>query len=104
MTAIAGFVGTRPTKTLDRACRASLRALHLYGSRTSVRSANRASFGIRLAEMLPEDRFDAQPYGDDRFVFVADVRLDNRAELIEALNLDGGESKALADSELLFRA
>lgn len=104
MTAIAGLVGARPTGTLERACRASLRALHLYGSRDSVRSTERASFGIRFSDLLPEDRFDDQPYLDDRFTFVADVRLDNRADLIEALNLSCGESREVADSELLFRA
>lgn len=63
-----------------------------------------ASFGIRLAELLPEDRFDDQPYSDERFLFVADVRLDNRADLIRALGLRSSESKEIADSELLFRA
>jgi asparagine synthase (glutamine-hydrolysing) len=53
---------------------------------------------------LPEDRFDDQPHFDDRFMFVADVRLDNRADLIGALGLNSSESKEVADSELLFCA
>jgi asparagine synthase (glutamine-hydrolysing) len=61
-----------------------------------------ACFGIALRDQLPEDSFDLQPFVEqDRFMFVADVRLDNRDELASAMGL---ASAALADSDILFRA
>ncbi|MES2136852.1 MAG: asparagine synthase-related protein [Pseudomonadota bacterium] len=48
---------------------------------------------------MPEGRADRQPLADERFLVVADARLDNRDELIAALGL---RRPTLADSDILF--
>ncbi len=60
------------------------------------------SLGGSLVALLPEDRFDHQPlWSPDRSCcLVADVRLDNRADLARKLNLSAPEQ--LADSEILL--
>jgi len=61
-----------------------------------------ASFGIDLREQLPEDAFDRQPITkSDRFMLVADIRLDNRDELLRDLGIAVAE---LADSDILLQA
>lgn len=54
---------------------------------------------------MPEDVFDRQPLTSDdgRFVLVADLRIDNRDELISDLGLGSAAGPALSDSDLLFR-
>lgn len=54
-----------------------------------------AALGSRLTRVLPEDQYDHQPLqgGNGRFVLVADVRLDNRAELGHKLNIPAGQLK-----------
>jgi asparagine synthase (glutamine-hydrolysing) len=104
MTAIAGLVGAPATGICESGCFASLDALTLYGSRVSVRASAAAAFGVRLHPLLPEDRFDDQPFRNDRFLLVADVRLDNRDELLAALGSGGPRSKRRCDAEILFNA
>jgi asparagine synthase (glutamine-hydrolysing) len=104
MTAIAGLVGHPPTDAREVACRKSLEALSLYGSRRSTYATADAAFGVNLHELLPEDRFDRQPYANDRFFLVADVRLDNRSDLIAALGVGSASAAVYSDAELLFRA
>ena len=62
------------------------------------------ALGGLLTHMLPEDPFDQQPlWNEDRSAcLVADVRLDNRADLIRDLDLQHPE--LLADSTILFAA
>ena len=62
------------------------------------------ALGGLLTHMLPEDPFDQQPlWNRDRSAcLVADVRLDNRADLIRDLDLKHPEE--LADSTILFAA
>ncbi|HEU0133589.1 MAG TPA: asparagine synthetase B, partial [Allosphingosinicella sp.] len=61
--------------------------------------------GRCLYRMLPEDEFDRQPLtgGDGRFILVADLRLDNRDELLSDLGIAGPETARLSDSALLLR-
>jgi asparagine synthase (glutamine-hydrolysing) len=61
---------------------------------------------MRLHPCLPEDALDSQPLigGGGRFALVADLRLDNRAELAAELRLDPAEASLLADSALLLLA
>jgi len=60
-----------------------------------------AALGIDLRPTLPEDRFARQPLNAaDRFLLIADVRLDNRDELLAELGIDRGVS----DAELLLAA
>jgi asparagine synthase (glutamine-hydrolysing) len=104
MTAIAGLVGVPPTGTRESACSRSLDAQSLYGSQRSVRLHSDAAFGANRYHLLPEDRFDRQPYSDDRFLLVADIRLDNRADLLAALGESTANATGCSDAEILFRA
>lgn len=63
------------------------------------------SAGRCLYNLLPEDDFDRQPVTSDdgRFVLVADLRIDNRDELISSLSLGTAQGSGLSDSALLFR-
>jgi asparagine synthase (glutamine-hydrolysing) len=82
-----------------------LAAQSLYGAGHSFSwSDNHISLGGTLSNFLPEDRFDRQPlWSPDRSAcLVADVRLDNRAELARTLNLVHPEE--LADSAFLMAA
>jgi asparagine synthase (glutamine-hydrolysing) len=88
-----------------RLLQSSLDALAPYGSGSSFFWNDRhIALGGTLSNILPEDVWDAQPLwsADRTACLVADVRLDNRAELIGALSLVHPE--ALADSHLLMAA
>jgi len=80
-----------------------LSRLARFGGETSnIDALPGAAFGASLRATLPEDDFDRQPLlKEDRWLFVADVRLDNRKELERALALDRGH---VADSEVLLHA
>jgi asparagine synthase (glutamine-hydrolysing) len=85
--------------------RSALSALSSYGSGRSFSwNDPYIALGGTLSGILPEDIFDVQPlWSPDRSVcLVADVRLDNRAELVQALSLVHPEE--LADSYLLMAA
>ncbi len=61
--------------------------------------------GRCLYRLLPEDDFDRQPLlsDDGRFLLVADLRIDNRDELIAGLALGSSAGSRLSDSALLLR-
>jgi len=61
------------------------------------------ALGHQQLQSTPESRFDDQPYRDDELVVVCDVRLDNRGELIDRLDVDG-EPERIPDSHLLLAA
>ena len=82
-----------------------LAALSPYGAGPSYCwSGTNISLGGILSDALPEDRFDCQPlWSPDRsFCLVADVRLDNRADLARTLHLVKPEE--VADSSFLAAA
>jgi asparagine synthase (glutamine-hydrolysing) len=109
MSAVAGlwtFDGSAAAGGGD-ACRAMLLAQKAYGPDASdALELGSLSLGRNLYKLLPEDRFDRQPLisGDGRFALVADVRLDNRDELLASLAMSAGEGMGLADSAVLLRA
>jgi asparagine synthase (glutamine-hydrolysing) len=74
------------------------------GNRTAAWSGTGIALGCELAWMLPEDCYDDQPlvaHCDDS-VLVADLRIDNRAELIRELGICAGDR--IADASLLQAA
>ena len=76
-----------------------------YGLReASFHCAGDSAFGISLYDLLPEDRFDRQPLSDGRFQLVADIRLDNRAELLGRLGESAADFDAWSDADILFLA
>jgi asparagine synthase (glutamine-hydrolysing) len=85
--------------------RAVLSALEEYGpGRQLFWGDPRIALGTSLLPSLPEDRFDSQPlWSEDRACcLVADIRLDNRADLARELNLIHPEQ--LPDSAFLMAA
>ena len=82
-----------------------LSALEPYGrDRKCFWDDRRIAIGANLFNSFPEDQFDQQPlWSQDRSVcLVADVRLDNRADLARQLGLVHPE--ALSDSAFLLEA
>jgi asparagine synthase (glutamine-hydrolysing) len=82
-----------------------LEALLPYGSHRSFSwSAKSVFLGGCLSNFLPEDEFDRQPlWSSDRtFCLVADVRLDNRQDLVRLLGLVHPEE--MSDSFILMAA
>jgi asparagine synthase (glutamine-hydrolysing) len=72
------------------------------GDAPQLETEGSAAFGASLVKLLPVDEFDRQPIREGgRWLFVADVRLDNREELEAALPARRGPA---ADSDLLFDA
>ncbi|HYW17687.1 MAG TPA: asparagine synthase-related protein [Allosphingosinicella sp.] len=63
------------------------------------------SAGRCLYRLLPEDEHDRQPLASDdgRFLLVADIRIDNRDELVSDLSIGTSAGSRLSDSDLLLR-
>jgi asparagine synthase (glutamine-hydrolysing) len=91
----------------EAGCRAMLEAQRAYGADARDHwPGGDIAIGRNLARLLPEDRFDAQPAvgGGGRFVLVADVRIDNRAEIGAAIGLEDERLARWSDSALLLAA
>lgn len=103
MSAIAGVWSFEGEARAASACGHLLDAQSTYGPHArDLVDLGDYSAGRCLYRLLPEDDFDRQPLTSDdgRFVLVADLRIDNRDELISELGL--GSAAGLADSTLLF--
>ncbi|HLO76076.1 MAG TPA: asparagine synthetase B [Magnetospirillum sp.] len=82
-------------------------ALKPFGpDRQGVWAGGTVALGSRLTLLLPEDVHDRQPLvgGGGRYVLVADLRLDNRPELVHALGIDARQAGAMADADMLLAA
>lgn len=105
MTAIAGrwnFDG-RPDAEDDSA--RMLAAQAIYGPHDrSTWSDGAIGLGRALFRLLPEDRHDRQPLTgtDGTSALVADLRLDNRDELIAALGMARAEAALRCDAQILL--
>lgn len=105
MSAICGSIDLRNHHFVRDECAAILRAQRRYGTgRPNIRQVDGASFGIDLFATVSEDCFDRQPLLIDGQLLVADVRLDNRDELISSLGLKRDEARDSADSEIVLRS
>jgi asparagine synthase (glutamine-hydrolysing) len=56
---------------------------------------------FRAVPILPEDTFESQPFVDSELVFVARARLDERAQLLDLLQIDPKRGAVLSDADLL---
>jgi asparagine synthase (glutamine-hydrolysing) len=86
-------------------CTRMLAAQQIYGPHDGQQwSEGPIAMGRRLFRTLPEDAHDCQPLHsrDGRLTLVADVRLDNREELIAALGLAAGDAAQLCDAAVLL--
>lgn len=103
LTAFAGAIGST-VEVAVAFVRRSLAAQQQYGgSASNILKCDGAAFGLRLLELVPEDRFDRQPWSCDELILTADVRLDNRGELERLLGREPAALSKISDSELLFR-
>ena len=104
MSAIAGLLrfdgGAVARPGLERAAN----ALRQHGpDRTGIATADGIGLVHVLMRMTPEDQFDRQPWqGASGALISADVRLDNRDEVIERIGVLPGEARAWPDSRVLL--
>lgn len=106
MSAIAGVWGFAGEARAVSLCEHLLEAQSTYGPhRRGFTAQGDYAAGRCLYRLLPEDEFDRQPLSSDdgRFLLVADLRIDNRDELISILSLGTAEGSRLSDSALLLR-
>ncbi|HEY0131958.1 MAG TPA: asparagine synthase-related protein [Allosphingosinicella sp.] len=106
MSAIAGVWSFGGEARAQALCGHLLDAQSAYGPhRRDWATHGDYSAGRCLYRLLPEDEFDRQPVAseDGRFVLVADLRIDNRDELISSLSLGTADGSRLSDSDLLLR-
>lgn len=107
MSAICGLIQLDKTPTAAGRCSIVHAALEPYGRHAQgMWDGLNAALASRLTRLLPEDQHDHQPLqsGNGRFVLVADVRLDNRAELSHKLNIPPARLKHMADADVLLTA
>ncbi len=101
MTVIAGVV-TRG----GEASKLCLGMLERYGRTSAARRlaspSREQTFGLSLTPDLPEDSFDRQPFSDERYVLIGDIRIDNRAEIADKLGISPPRAAVMADSELFW--
>jgi len=82
-----------------------LRALSSYGADDQAQcSCGEIAVGRCLTRLLPEDIYDSGPLCSNGLLLSADVRLDNRDELVAALCLSREWALQAADSAILFAA
>jgi asparagine synthase (glutamine-hydrolysing) len=80
------------------------RLVHLGPDRARAWSAGPIGLCHLMMRVTREDAFDAQPLHDTRLSLVADLRLDNREELAEALSIGAAALSDMPDSTLLLAA
>jgi len=105
MTALAGLWRFDGRPDAAESCARMLVVQELYGPHHGAQwSDSTIALGRRLMRLLPEDAFDRQPLigGGGRYVLVADVRLDNRSELTEALRIPAPQARTLCDAAILL--
>jgi asparagine synthase (glutamine-hydrolysing) len=81
-------------------------ALHRYGpDRSDVAVRDGIALVHVLMRMTPEDRFDNQPLqGRSGALMAADLRLDNRDEILAKIGISPRDAMAWADSRILMAA
>jgi asparagine synthase (glutamine-hydrolysing) len=106
MSAIAGIFRFDGRPADRRDLERMMNALNAHGpDRSEAYTAGPVGLGHLLTRMTPEDSFDAQPLrGAGGAVMVADLRLDNRHDLIAALGLDSQRAMVSGDAAIVLAA
>jgi asparagine synthase (glutamine-hydrolysing) len=107
MTAIAGVWRFDGRPDAAASCDRMLGAQELYGPHhVALWSDVDVALGRGLMRVLPEDIHDRQPLigGGGRYVLVADIRLDNREDIIAALQIPTDRAATLCDAAVLLAA
>ena len=107
MSALASlwYFDGRPDARLG--CERMLATQELYGPHAAgYWASGSVALGRRLMRVLPEDSFDRQPLTGNRgnVVLVADLRLDNRDDLLRLLNIPHTRARFLSDADILLGA
>jgi asparagine synthase (glutamine-hydrolysing) len=107
MSALAGIWNFDGRPDAAQACARMLGAQAIYGPHDNTQwDGGHVALGRRLFRTLPEDIHDSQPLsgGGGRYMLVADLRLDNRDELIAGLQISPERARAMADANILLSA
>jgi asparagine synthase (glutamine-hydrolysing) len=106
VSAVAGLMRLDGEPAASRDLERMANALGAYGpDRTGVALAGPVGFAHVLMRMTPEDRFDRQPLrGNAGELMTADLRLDNRDEILDRLGINGADSLSWPDAQVLFSA
>ncbi len=107
MTALAGYWAFGSADEPLGCCERMLRAQQIYApDAPATWSGGGIALGRRLFRTLPEDRYDRGPAtgGGGRWTLVADIRLDNRADLCAELGLEAGRAAILSDAAVAMAA
>src|SRR3954467_5760750 len=107
MTALAGYWALGNADEPRGRCERMLRAQQPYApAAPAFWNVGEIALGRRLFATVPEDRYDRGPVsgGGGRWTLVADIRLDNRAELCSAIGIDPARAAILPDSAVAMAA
>ena len=106
MSGIAGIVRFDGQRVERRELERVANALRVHGpDRSDVLVAGDIGLVHVLMRMTPEDRFDRQPWrGASGAIVTADLRLDNRDEVLARLGVAPQDAMAWPDSRLLLAA
>lgn len=106
MSAIGGVWRLDGAPSAADECARVLNAQAIYGPHASGQwNDGDLALGRRLFRLLPEDRYDTQPLiGASGAALVADIRLDNRADLQGELCVSAADARSLCDAGLLLAA
>ncbi len=105
MSAIAGLWRFDGKPDVAAGCARMLASQEIYGPHDGRQwSDGSLAIGRRLFRTLPEDAYDRQPLAsaDGRLALVADVRLDNREELLAALGRPFADPGQVCDAAILL--
>jgi asparagine synthase (glutamine-hydrolysing) len=106
MSGIAGLIRFDGRSVARRDLERAANALNQYGpDRVEIIAKDNCGLAHALMRMTPEDRFDRQPYQDaGGSIITADLRLDNRDDLLARTGISPLEAAEWPDSRLLLTA
>lgn len=105
MSGLCGIVRFDGASVAEGDLERQMKALaHRGPDRTRTWARGPVGLGHLMMRITREDALDVQPLHEGNLSLVADVRLDNREELAEALAIASATLTGLSDSALLFAA
>lgn len=107
MTAIAGLWRFDGRPDAEAGVKRMLAAQSIYGPHDEAHwTGETVSLGRRLFQLLPEDVYDRGPVTslDGNLTLVADIRLDNRDEILRELGIPAERGRTMCDAEVLLAA
>ena len=104
MSGIAGLIRFDGRNVTRRDLERAANAINQYGpDRVEIIARDNYGLAHALMRMTPADRFDRQPYQDGSgSIITADLRLDNRDNLLAQIGMSPAEAAEWPDSRLLL--